>query len=197
MARSKSIGSYPRAFFRIAETVGRDLHELRIPYRNQNESRSVAGRYFAFLGALMRAVKEAPQMAQHKSELDRYYAEVLPYAQKVECSLEPLDPKVLVLRHRNDSWYSKTIDRAIDEKLGVGALRQGPADAPAQTVTPQELLSDTPAMFEMENIKKRLMAKGMEIESDGQVSKALPADYGSIKDKIEGGEKGGGGSTTL
>jgi len=129
MARSKSIDHYPTSFFRLAEACGQHMETKVVECRTQAEARSLAGRFYAFVGSLKAAVAKYPALAQ-QTEIERYRSQLLPFAHKVEVTLDPQKPNHLIFRHRSDSWYSQAIERALAG--GGPAALASPPPAPAE-----------------------------------------------------------------
>ncbi len=117
MSRSKSIDHYPTQFFRMAEAVGMLSEPKAVPCRTQQEARSLAGRYYAFVGSLKAAVAKYPANFEHQTEAQRYHIKLLPFAHKVEVTLDPYNPTILQFRHRNEAWYSQAMEKALGQPL--------------------------------------------------------------------------------
>lgn len=168
MPRSKSLNSYPTEFYTIAEKAGRDAGTFVILCANEQQARSLAGRYYAFLGALKKYVGELREADLVSDPDAKYKAELLPYAHKVYITLcdgqgragdapEAGPMKACKFQHRSESWYAKLLREGLEKAGNVEAAKETllvvEPKTGGQSIVPAE------GYFAPEAIAARLAAK--------------------------------------
>jgi hypothetical protein len=119
------------------------------------------------------------------------YAQLLPYAHKVEVKLDPARMQDLIFKHRNESWYAQRLQEALNRSRATGEpLRAVPGepDAPAggrATVAREDLKVSRKQegdadYFSEAAIMARLAAKGMTQDANGRVVDQR-VDYAKIR----------------
>lgn len=140
MPRAKSPRAYPREFFAILERVGEQGGEVTVPLADRLLAMKLAGKYWAFRGALKGSVKQAQvirdKIAQETKALGKAITTLDPELEREEELSRIADQVIAQVKNdgvtfcrTSETWQSKAMRAALEAAgVVVGAKPEAAAD---------------------------------------------------------------------